>query len=95
MNSFYSSFQKEVVVIQNGILKKKSFVQGVNNNGDVEIKGHLNGTPIHMKGKKNVRFTLKNNNNKRNFRKTPYPRKTPKKKKKNKNNNVKKGSKKK
>lgn len=73
--SQYHHFYNHSKVIQNGITTQNNKIESINNNGNIEVKGILNGTPIHIKRKtpKRVQFSPNAYSSRGiTFRKTPY-----------------------
>ena len=73
--SQYSRFYKHNKVIKNGITTRNDTIESINDNGNIQVKGLINGTPIHMKRKtpKRVQFSPNVYSSRGiTFRKTPY-----------------------
>jgi len=73
--SQYSHFYKHSKVIKNGITTQNDTIESINDNGNIQVKGLINGTPIHMKRKTPKRVQFSPNlysGHGITFRKTPY-----------------------
>ena len=73
--SQYHHFYNHSKVIQNGITTQNNKIESINNNGNIQVKGLINGTTIHMNRKtpKRVKFSPNAySSHGITFRKTPY-----------------------
>lgn len=73
--SQYSYSYKHSKVIKNGITTQNDTIESINDNGNIQVKGLINGTPIRMKRKTPKRVQFSPNlysGHSITFRKTPY-----------------------